>query len=390
MTKILYEDSIPKAQEYFDGLGDVASFPSGNLAPHHLDNVSMLVVRSTTKINQATLAGNHRIAFVTTATAGTNHFDKAFLAQAGIAWNSAAGCNARSVAEWVISALLVADEQNRIDLANATVGIVGAGNVGSMLAALLTAMNIRYKLCDPPLQKQGDQRALVALDEILTCDVISLHVPFTAAGVDATANLLSSDELNSLSQHQLLINACRGEVIDEPALRQRMQQPDAPTLVLDVFDDEPDIDMSLLPLCFLATPHIAGHSVEGKLRGTQLVYEQVCSLLGQPVQKQLEDFLSTVSPMTVDAEELTSDTLSIAQWRALLLPIYDIREDDKHFRQSMAQSNQFAALRKAYRVRREISSCTLSIRGKLHKNVQMQLKAIGFKFESGCNNIHSG
>ncbi len=379
MTKILFEDSIPCGHEYFSDLGDVSSFPVGELKRHDLVGVSFLLVRSTTQVNQSVLGGLPELKFVTTATAGINHLDTVFLNNAGIAWNSAAGCNARAVAEWVISALLVADAEKRLDMANATVGIVGAGNVGSMLAVLLDAMQISYKLCDPPLQRAGDQREFVDLEEILHCDVISLHVPYSKKGKDATEGLLDNNELNLIGDKQILINACRGEVIDEVALKQRMEAPMPPTLILDVFGNEPNIDLSLLSYCYLATPHIAGHSVEGKLRGTQMVYEQVCKLLSKPVIKQLGDFLEPVKPIELQAGNFGSGKLAMKDWRQLLLPIYDIREDDKHFRQSMAQSNQFAALRKAYRVRREASSYSVICCEDLHLTVRSQLEAFGFE-----------
>ncbi|MCW8092582.1 4-phosphoerythronate dehydrogenase [Alteromonas sp. ASW11-130] len=381
MTKILFEDSIPKGHEYFADIGNVSSFPAGQLKQSHLQDVSILVVRSTTPINRSVLGEDSHIKFVTTATAGTNHLDKGFLDQANIPWGSAAGCNARAVAEWVISALLVADEQNRLDLSNATVGIVGAGNVGSMLASLLDAMHVNYKLCDPPLKKSGDKRNLCAFSDILKCDVISLHVPYTSSGDDPTENLIGQEELHQMHGHQILINACRGEVIDEQALKLRMQQSNPPVLILDVFDHEPDIDTALLPYCFLATPHIAGHTVEGKLRGTQMVYEQVCAHLEHPVTKSLDHFLAAVPPTEIMAGGIGGEKLSMACWRRLLLPIYDIREDDKHFRKSMAQSNQFAALRKTYRIRREIISCSLRLHDKLTPNTQTQLEAIGFNIE---------
>ncbi len=378
MTKILFEDSIPRGHEYFSDFGDVSSYPVGELTDDDLENVSVLLTRSTTQVNPSVLRLPSSVKFVTTATAGINHLDTAWLDKAGILWSSAAGCNARAVAEWVISALLVTDADARLDMANATVGIVGAGNVGSMLASLLDALQIRYKLCDPPLQKAGDKRPFVDLDEILNCDVVSLHVPYSKEGEDATDKLIGTQELNQLNDKQILINACRGEVIDEKALKHRMQALTPPLLILDVFDNEPNIDLSLLSLCYLATPHIAGHSVEGKLRGTQIVYEQVCKLLNKPVTKQLTDFLAPLEPIEFPSLGVDSVELSLDEWRQLLLPIYDIREDDKHFRQSMAQSNQFAALRKGYRVRREISSYTLRCSGKLNQAVRSQLEAIGF------------
>ena len=286
-----------------------------------------------------------------------------------------------AVAEYVISAMLRADEADYIDVSNATVGIVGAGHVGTALADRLECLNIPYRLCDPPLQDAGDPRSFCGLDDILDCDIISLHVPYSTSGEYPTANLINDDALSRLSRQQLLINACRGEVMDEAALLERMSMPDAPVFVTDVYWQEPEINMAVTEAAWLATPHIAGHSVEGKTRGTQMVYEQLCELMEEPVTLTLDDFLEPLAPLAVSLEEPQRDSLSRADLRQLFFSIYDICEDDRHFRQAMAESNQFAALRKAYRVRRECSAYTLKMQTAVSESIAKQLQCLGFTLQ---------
>ena len=156
--KILFEDTIPLGHEYFSGLGDVSRYAWQTLTPEDIKHTDILAVRSTTKVNEALLSQASQLQFVTTATSGTNHIDKNWLDSQGISWNSAGGCNAIAVAEYVLSALLLADQAGKIDINAITVGIVGAGHVGTALAKRLSVLNIQYKLCDPPLSASGDTR----------------------------------------------------------------------------------------------------------------------------------------------------------------------------------------------------------------------------------------
>lgn len=362
-------------------LGDTTLYSWQSLQPDMLTDTDYLVVRSTTTVDDALLRQAEKLKFVTTATAGTNHLDKASLEAAGISWNSAGGCNSVAVAEYVVSAMLRADEAGYVDLASATVGIVGAGHVGSALASRLACLGISYQLCDPPLEDAGDPREFCQISDILKCDVISLHVPLITSGDYPTVNLVNTAMLSKLTDKQLLINACRGEVVDETALLARLAQSDAPRFVTDVYWEEPEINMAVADAAWLATPHIAGHSVEGKIRGTQMVYAQLCERLDAPEDLELSDFLAPAEPLAVTFEQPQRDSLSRTDLRRLFFSIYDICEDDRHFRQAMAESNQFAALRKAYRVRRECSAYTLQLNSAVSEGIRNQLQCLGFTLQ---------
>lgn len=379
--KILYENSLPLASAYFSDLGETKGFNSGQLQPEDLIDVDVLAVRSTTKVNPDLLCCANRLTLVATATAGINHLDTAYLEQQGINWMSAAGCNAQAVAEYVVSVLFNAHQRNHVSLDSATVGIVGAGHVGSALAVLLGGLNISYLLYDPPLAQKGDCREFSSWQDILNCDVITLHVPHIDTGKYPTANMIDTQALATLGVDQLLINACRGEVIDSLALSQRLKQADAPRVVLDVFANEPNIDASLLPLVWLATPHIAGHSIEGKLMGTQMVYEAICDLKGVVPDKTLEDFLPQRPNLHLDLELSGNQSDNLAPVMAVAQLIYDVVDDDRDFRVKFSGADSFAGLRKGYRVRREFAGHTIPFATINNSTTEKQLLALGFKIE---------
>lgn len=355
--KLLFEDSMPYAEEFFTGLADCESFSHKTITPEKVSDADILLVRSTTKVNQALLGQATNLRYVSTATAGTNHMDKQYLHARGLAYGSAGGCNAVAVAEYVLSAMLVMAERLNWQLREKTVGIVGAGHVGTRLSEKLDALGMDYLLCDPPLADQGDSRSFSDLEKVLACDIISLHVPLVEQGAYPTRHLIDRTRLERLSDNQLLINACRGEVIDNQAALDLFRVDKKMNLVLDVWENEPQIDLDLVPYIALATAHIAGHTIEGKARGTEMLYQQVCRLLEKPVDLSLADFLP---PPSTPFTELPKRPLTFEDLKALLLSVYDIRKDDVDFKTTIAQPGQFAYIRKHYAIRREFAAIQVS------------------------------
>ena len=388
--KILLEDTIPFGQDYLDELGQVELYAWQSLKPEMLTNVDILALRSTTKVTPSLLKQADALKFVTTATAGTNHLDKTYLDNTGIAHSSAAGCNAVAVAEYVLSVLLHSHKANKISLYDVTVGIVGAGNVGSALANILTALNVKHVLCDPPIEMSGDSRDFVSLNDIAQCDVVTLHVPYVVEGEFPTEKLIDKAFLDGMNEKQLLINACRGEVIDESALLNRLKQDNAPTVVLDVFDNEPNINTELFSYVWFVTPHIAGHSVEGKVRGTQMIYEQICDVVGTKPNKTLNDFLDATAPIAVNLAFPQQEYLDISDLITIFHKVYDVEVDDKAMRDAMRAEEAsiqktipsiFASLRKQYRIRRECSAYTLQLSTSISEQIQQTLCGLGFNVE---------
>lgn len=380
---IVADENIPLLDSFFGDIGEIRRVSGRNLSPADVRDADILLVRSVTRVNEELLKGS-RVRYVGTSTIGTDHVDVAWLESQGIAFSAAPGCNANSVAEYVLSVLsLYAEKQGRDDWETLSVGIVGAGNVGSELARKLDRLDFTVRLCDPlRAEQEEDADGFCSLDDVLECDVISLHTPLTKMSAHATFHMVDSEKLDRLTAGQLLINTSRGEVIDSAALLERLQRPNAPTVVLDVWEQEPRINPMLVDAVWLATPHIAGYSLEGKVQGTEMVYQALCRFLGLPVRKKAgqylpEPALSKLS-FTSAAEETGAGNIAMRS-------CYDPRRDDARLRLTMDlpaedRATAFDRLRKNYPVRREFSSVKIQLKG-TSKSLQDTFRALGFKLK---------
>jgi erythronate-4-phosphate dehydrogenase len=355
-VKIYYDENMPYAQEFFKDFGQLQSFTGRDLCSESVEDADVLLVRSITQVNKELLENNNSLTFVGTATIGVEHIDQDYLKSRDVNFSSAPGCNAVSVAEYVLSALVVLAERYLLDLTSMTVGIVGAGNTGSRLSEKLTALGIKYLLCDPLLAKQGDARQFSSLEEILACDVISLHVPLTVEGEYPTYHMIDEAKLAELSSKQILINACRGEVVDNQVLLKLKQQGAAFKLVLDVWENEPRILEQLIDYCEIATAHIAGYSLEGKARGTEMLYQALCQHINREPDKSLEEFLPKAPVEQIHISQKFTQILL----NQLVKLSYDVRRDDSLFRQQI-NTQGFDYIRKTYPARREFSSIVVSL-----------------------------
>lgn len=281
---IVADQAMPAVEKLFAEFADVKLIDGRKITRNHLMQADVLLCRSVTQVDQSLLQ-NTPVSFVGSATIGTDHLDTQWLGNNQVSWCHAAGCNSAAVAQYVMSAIsywLLSKKANAQSMQQLKVGILGAGRIGSLLADYLQQLSVKSYLCDPPLQRTGDKRDFVTPDELLQCDVISLHVPLSLQGEDKTFHWLDRQRLCRLTEKQLLINASRGAVIDNSALLNYLQLGNSPQVVLDVFENEPDICKQLVDLCLLATPHIAGHTLEGKLRGSYLVYQAFCEHFSLP------------------------------------------------------------------------------------------------------------
>ena len=288
--RIVADENIPLLDEFFAGFGEIRRLPGRGIDAAAVADADLLLVRSVTQVDRTLLDGS-AVKFVGTCTIGTDHLDLDYFQQAGITWASAPGCNARGVVDYVLGSLLVLAEQQGVDLATRTYGVVGAGQVGSRLLKVLRDLGWRVLVCDPPRQaaEGGD---FVSLQQILDeCDVISLHTPLERLGVHATHHLFDSARLAALKPGSWLINASRGAVVDNRALRDLLSQRSDLHAVLDVWEDEPQVDVALAALCCIATPHIAGYSLDGKLRGTAQIYQAFCAWMQLPASIELAQLL---------------------------------------------------------------------------------------------------
>ncbi|ESQ97963.1 MULTISPECIES: 4-phosphoerythronate dehydrogenase PdxB [Stutzerimonas stutzeri subgroup] len=361
---ILADENIPLVDEFFAGFGEIRRMPGRSINRAALENVDVLLVRSVTRVDREMLEGS-AVRFVGTCTIGTDHLDLDYFEQAGIEWASAPGCNARGVVDYVLGSLLALSEVRGEALARRRFGVVGAGEVGGRLLEVLRGLGWDVRVCDPPRQvrEAGD---FVSLDEILAeCDVISLHTPLTLGGDWPTFHLFDQARLSRLRPGTWLINASRGAVVDNAALRDLLlQRPDLEA-VLDVWEGEPQVDVALAGLCRIATPHIAGYSLDGKLRGTAQIYAALCAARG--VEPAIE--LAQLMPGPALTELAFASSAEPAEMLATLCrAVYDPRRDDADFRRSLlgdeAQRRAgFDLLRKQYPPRREIDGLKVRIGG---------------------------
>lgn len=355
MLKIIADENIPYVREAFGRLGDVECHLGREMTAKTLRDADVLLVRSVTRVDADLLDGSS-VRFVGTATIGTDHIDKDYLADRGIAFSSAAGSNANSVAEYVIAAMLTLAQDNGWVLQGKSIGIIGVGNIGSILERKVQALGVRPLPNDPPLQRQSGDTRFVSLDEALGADFVTCHVPLTRGGRDATWHLLDEAKLGQLHEDTVLINSSRGGVVDNVALKAALECGSIKTTVLDVWESEPNIDMELLKRVKLGSSHIAGYSLDGKVNGTVMLYGALCEMLGRADTLCASNLLpgAAIAEIQLDTTD-KSDQQFLAEATGA---IYDITRDDRDLRQLTDQPKDkrgafFDQLRKNYPIRRE-------------------------------------
>jgi len=244
-------------------------------------DADILITRSATRVNADLLAGTS-VRFAATATIGDDHYDKAWLDNQGIAHANAAGSSTESVVEYLATVLLHLHSLGRIDIPATTIGVIGVGRIGSRLADFCESWGMRVLRNDPPRARLEGKGNFAALDTLLAkADLISLHTPLIRHGEDHTLHLLDEERLHGY-QGRGIINAARGACVDNSALLDWLDDDDTRFAAIDCWENEPDISRVLLahPGCLLPTPHIAGHSLDGKAANTQYAYEALCQFLG--------------------------------------------------------------------------------------------------------------
>lgn len=360
--RILADENIPLVDAFFAEHGEIRRMPGRSINRAALEHAEVLLVRSVTRVDRELLEGS-AVRFVGTCTIGTDHLDIDYLDEAGVNWASAPGCNARGVVDYVLGSLLALAEGEGVALDQRRYGVVGAGEVGGRLVEVLRGLGWDVRVCDPPRQMR-EAGEFVSLDEVLSeCDVISLHTPLTLDGAAPTFHLFDQQRLQQLRPGAWLINAARGAVVDNVALRDQLARRPDIQAVLDVWEGEPQADVELAELCWIATPHIAGYSLDGKLRGTAQIYQAFCASRGLEPRVKLAD-LMPVAPLqglSFDVSARPEDLLA-----TLCRAVYDPRKDDAAFRRSLSGDEDerragFDQLRKAYPPRREINGLQVAI-----------------------------
>lgn len=372
--KIIIDDKIPYIQGAFENVAEVVYLPGSKTTAEIAKNADAIVTRTRTICNEKLLAGSS-VKFIATATIGFDHIDTDYCEANGIRWTNAPGCNSKSVEQYIASTLMVLAEKNGWNLSEKCIGVVGVGNVGSKVARVAEIFGMKVLLNDPPRERAEGSDKFVSIENVMNeADIITLHVPLNMKGEDATFHLGNESFLSSLKNKPVLINSCRGEVIETEAVKSALKNGIISAFVCDCWENEPDLDLELLALTEIATPHIAGYSKDGKATGTLMSVQAISEFFGLGLEKW--------KPTGVEAPkepEFEIDGSGLTEQQIIskaILHTYDIRNDDKTFRNNV---DMFEQLRGDYPTRREFPAFTIKVKNVETKAIE-KLKQLGFKF----------
>lgn len=371
--KFIIDDKIPYIKGALEPFGEVIYLPGPKTTAEIVKDADAIVTRTRTKCNADLLSGS-TVKFIATATIGFDHIDTNYCAEAGIQWTNAPGCNSRSVEQYIASTLFVLAAKHNFQLKGKTIGVVGVGQVGSKVARFCEIIGMNVLRNDPPRAREEGPEKFVSLEEIQQkADIITLHVPLNMEGEDATFHLANTEFFKNLPQKPFVINSCRGEVIDSQAAKEALNQKLISGLVLDCWEDEPDIDLELLAGCDIATPHIAGYSKDGKANGTSMSIQAISRFFKLGVDDWIAPNIELPEQTKIELNGfMCTEEQIIAK---AVLATYDIRLDDTALR---ANVQDFEKLRGDYPVRREFPVFTIQAENIQAETIE-KLKAIGFK-----------
>ena len=346
--KIVVDEKIPFLREALEAMGhSVVSLPGAMISRADVEDAGALFVRTRTRCDAALLAGS-KVRFVGTATIGYDHIDATYCAAEGIAWSSAAGCNAGAVLQYVQSVVYSWAMDRGVLLKGLSFGVVGVGEIGSRVAEWAASEGMTVYRNDPPRATNEGADGFVSLDTVAAmCDIITFHPTLSRDGEYPSYHLADAGFLASLAKCRLLINASRGPVVDNRALLGALESGALGDVVLDVWEGEPDIDRNLLNKVYVATPHIAGYSLEGKFNATRLVLEAFARFVGYDRSLPLPALCSP-EPIVLEADSYASAALRV----------YSPMADSASLKSA---PSSFEELRNEYCLRRELSSFEIKV-----------------------------
>ena len=345
--KVIVDNKIPYIREAIEALAEqVVYLPGGEITPEVVKDADALIIRTRTRCCRELLQGS-KVQFIATATIGYDHIDTAYCREAGIAWSNAPGCNAASVAQYVQSCLLLLEREKRMKLAGRTLGIVGVGHVGRLVADVARRWGMRVLLNDPPREAIEGSEGFSSLQRLAEeSDILTFHVPLLREGSHPTVHLANADFFHRLKRKTVVMNTSRGEVVDTLALKKALHKGLVKEAILDVWENEPTIDLDLLHYIYIGTPHIAGYSADGKANATRQALDALCRHF------QLQGHY-TITPPAPPQPEVEAATLPEA-----LLQIYNPHTDSQALKN---HPELFEQIRGNYPLRREEGAYHISI-----------------------------
>lgn len=279
--KVVIDNKIPYIREAMEALADeVVYLPGKEITASVVRDADALITRTRTQCNRQLLEGS-KVRFIGTATIGFDHIDTEYCREAGITWSNCPGCNAGAVEQYLHSVLLLLQQEKHVELKDACLGIVGVGHVGNHILSLADRLGMRILLNDPPRADRGEE-GFVSLETLAReCDIITFHTPLERNGEYRTFHLADRAFFHSLRKKPYIINTSRGEVVETEAILEALDKGLIGGAVLDVWENEPHINLELLDKVFIGTPHIAGYSADGKANATRMVLEAFCRFFGK-------------------------------------------------------------------------------------------------------------
>ena len=370
--KIIIDNKIPYIKGALESFAEVIYLPGSETTAEVVKDADAIITRTRTKCNKDILEDSS-VKFIATATIGFDHIDTEYCKHAGIEWTNAPGCNAESVNQYISSALFSWSMKNRTELKGKTIGIVGVGQVGSRVAKTCEIIGMKVLLNDPPRERIESSEKFVSLKTIQKeADIITFHVPLNMKGEDATYHLVNDNFIQGLNKKPLLINSCRGEVFDTKAVYNSKQTNSISGLIIDCWENEPEINLDLLNKVDYGTPHIAGYSKDGKANGTKMSVQAVSRFFNLSIDNwkpaQIELPKNTI--IEIDGNQRREYSI-LAE---AVLSTYDIENDFDTLKDS---PELFEKLRGDYPVRREFDSYKIKATN-IEKVTLEKLRRLGF------------
>ena len=372
MLKIIADSKIPFLTGALDKFVEVEYVSGSSITHSKVKNADALIVRTRTKCNEDLLKGSS-VKFIASATIGFDHIDTEYCKANGIGWTNAPGCNSGSVKQYIASALAHIIAIKKCKFSDITMGVIGAGNVGSKLVSLATHLGIKTLVNDPPRAAIEGSHHFTDIQQVLEqSDIVTIHVPLSYSGISKTHYMVNAQSLSKMKKGAWIINTSRGEVMQTEALMQALESKHIANAVIDVWENEPNINSHLLGLVHIATPHIAGYSVNGKALGTALSVRAVSKFFNLGMDSWQPAELPTVNPNTLhlefknkSKEEVFIDLCQFA---------YDISVDSDNLKRV---PQNFEMLRENYSVRVEPEYLKVVLS---EENIQMENFVTGLGF----------
>jgi erythronate-4-phosphate dehydrogenase len=373
MIRIVADDKIPFLKGALEPFAEVVYLPGKSITREVLMNADALLIRTRTKCTDSLLKGT-KVRFIGTATIGFDHIDTKFCNKHKIKWTNAPGCNSSSVQQYITASLLKLSRDHKFSLKDKTIGIVGVGNVGSKVEKTARILGMKVLLNDPPrARKEGDRDFVLFGNILYESDIISVHVPLKFVGEDKTYHMFNTRTFKKMKKGAWFFNSSRGEVTDTASLKMSLDSGKLGGAVIDVWENEPDIDLELMGKTFISTPHIAGYSTDGKANGTAMVVNSLSDFFNLPLKNWYPDKvpLPSVTEFKIEGKGKTDEDII----REAVQNTYNIDEDDIRLRFSPAD---FEKQRGDYPLRREFNSFSVKLKG-CSASSHKALKDMGFR-----------